>query len=126
MIKVGIIGATSAIKYIGDSVCRPSEYDICKYAFEAATAYMRSYSDDLSIRYSGVAPVGMLYYRCDGQVMYNVFELPIGVRLSYKHSKVEVFSKLSDWLIDECNRIVDVNKGHSITFDVEPFMARKA
>lgn len=122
----GVTGITSIAKCFAASTNTAQVDEIHKYAAKAANAYMRTYEVLPNCSYSSVAPVGMFYYKQDGQSFTTVIELPINVRRSYCFSKQAIQNKLEHWFVDKCYETVNKHKGHAITFDVDPWLARKA
>ena len=122
----GVAGITSIAKCFATSTNIAQADEIHKYAVKAAKAYMQTYATYPVCSYSSVAPVGMFYYKQDGQYFTTVIELPDNVRRSYCYSKQDIQDKLEHWFVDKCYETVNKYKGHAITFDVDPWLTRKA
>ena len=90
---VGLLEAavfTSISKCFATSISTTQTDEIHKYAVKATNAYMQTYGSYPNTNYSSVAPVGMFYYKLDGQSFKTVIELPVDVRRSYNYSKQDV------------------------------------
>ena len=124
LLEVGVL--TSISKCFATSISTTQTDEIHTYAVKATNAYMQTYASYPNSNYSGVAPVGMFYYKLDGQSFKTVIELPVDVRRSYNYSKQDVQAKLEHWFVDKCYETVNKYKGHAITFDVDPWLTRKA
>ncbi len=110
---VGLLEAavfTSISKCFATSISTTQTDEIHKYAVKATNAYMQTYGSYPNTNYS----------------FKTVIELPVDVRRSYNYSKQDVQAKLEHWFVDKCYETVNKYKGHAITFDVDPWLTRKA
>ena len=126
---VGLLEAavfTSISKCFATSISTTQTDEIHKYTVKATNAYMQTYTSYPNSNCSGPAPVGMFYYKQDRQLFKTVIELPTDIRRSYCYSRKDIQDKLEHWFVDKCYETVNKYKGHAITFDVDPWLTRKA
>lgn len=124
LLEVAVL--TSISKCFATSISTDQADEIYMYAVKATNAYMQTYTSYPNSNYSGVAPVGMFYYKQDRQPFKTVIELPTDIRRSYCYSRKDIQDKLEHWFVDKCYETVNKYKGHAITFDVDPWLTRKA